>query len=228
MEQTSPEPMTFEDFQRSFFYGDHADMQFKFLAKMSEEQAADAVAAILARLGEAFDTGNFETVRDAAYRAQVEAYAGDDTPTVEDAPFAPVRSDLAESRLALISAGGVYRVDDDPMGPDGPTQERSLSLIKHFLRGSPTLSRIPRQTPNAQLTARHPGYDALTAQRDPGTVFPLAVLRELEEQGEIRLADTHYAFVGATSQVRLRDKVAPMWARQLLADEVDVCLLVAT
>ena len=223
-----PEPMTFESFRRSFYYGEHADMQFKFLAAMPDAQAADAIAQILARLGEAFDTGEFGPVRDAVYAAQVDAYTEDDAPTVPDAPFTPVQRDLAGLRLALISAGGVFRVGDDPMGPHGPTQQQSLALIKEFLRGSPTLSQIPKETPDSQLTARHPGYDALTAQRDPGTVFPLAVLRQLEGEGKVRLADTHYAFAGATSPGRLREQAAPEWAQRLLADEVDACLLVAT
>lgn len=220
--------MSFEDFRRSFYYGSHTDMQFKFLASLDDTDAADAVADVLAALGDAFDTGDLEPVRDVVYQAQVAAYAGDDAPTVSDAPFTPVTGELADMRLALISAGGVFRVDDDPMGPDGPTQQESLGLIKDFIRGTPTLSRIPTDTPDTELTARHPGYDARTAQRDPGTVFPLAVLRDLEAQGRIRLADTHYAFTGATSQRQLRDRVAPAWAEQLVAQEVDACLLVAT
>lgn len=220
--------MSFETFRRSFYYGEHSDMQVKFLASMSDEQAADALADVLARLGEAFDTGDFAPVRDAMYAAQVAAYSDDDAPTVEDAPFTPLAGALATQRLALISAGGVFRVDDDPMGPDGPTQQQALALIKDFLRGAPTLSAIPRGTPDSMLTARHPGYDALTAQRDPGTVFPLAVLRELADEGTVQLAETHYSFTGATSQVRLREQAAPAWAERLLAEEVDACLLVAT
>lgn len=220
--------MSVEEFRKSFYYGDHADMQFKFLARMSDEQAADAVAGILGRLGEAFDTGDLAAVRDAVYAAQVDAYADDDAATVSEAPFSPATEDLTQQRLALVSAGGVFRVGDDPMGPDGPTQQQALGLIKDFLRGTPTLSRVPKDTPDSQLTARHPGYDALTAQRDPGTVFPLAVLRDLEDQGRVRLAEGHYGFTGATSLGRLRDQAAPEWARQLRAEEVDACLLVGT
>lgn len=221
-------PMTFEQFRKAFYYGRFADMQFKFLAGMDDDPAAEAVAEVLARLGEAFDTGDLTPVRDAVYRAQVAAYVGDDTPEVDDAPFTAMTSSLAETRLALVSAGGVFRIGDDPMGPDGPTQHESLKLIKDFLRSSPTLSLIPKETPDSALTARHPGYDALTPQRDPGTVFPLAVLRELEVENTVRLADQHYAFTGATSQVRLREQVAPQWAQRLLADGVEACLLVAT
>lgn len=221
-------PMTFEDFRQAFYYGRYADMQFKFLARMDDEPAADAVAAVLDRLGETFDTGDLAPVRQAVYEAQVSAYSGDSSPTVDDAPFTALPAELPVLRLALLSAGGVFRVDDDPMGPDGPSQQESLALIKDFLRGAPTLSVIPKDTPDSALTARHPGYDARTAQRDPGTVFPLEVLRDLEAEGRVRLADDHYAFTGATSQVRLREQVAPEWVQRFRADQVDACLLVAT
>ena len=224
----SQDPMSFESFRKSFYYGAHSDMQAKFLAAMSDEQGADLLADVLARLGEAFESGDFGPVREAIYDAQVAAYRDDDTPTVPDAPFTPFTGALADRRLALVSAGGVFRVDDDPMGPEGPTRQESLPLIKDFLRGAPTLSEIPRDTPDAMLTARHPGYDARTAQRDPGAVFPLAVLRELAAEGTVGLAETHYGFTGATSQVRLRELAAPQWAQQLRAEGVDACLLVAT
>jgi hypothetical protein len=221
-------PMSFEDFRKAFYYGRYSDMQFKFLARMDDESAADAVAAVLDRLGEALDTGDLAPVRQAVYEAQVAAYADDSGPTVDDAPFTALPAELSGLRLALVSAGGVFRVDDDPMGPDGPSQQESLALIKNFLRGAPTLSVIPKNTPDSALTARHPGYDARAAQRDPGTVFPLALLRDLEAEGRVRLADDHYSFIGATSQVRLRNESAPEWVEQIRADEVDACLLVAT
>lgn len=38
-----------------------------------------------------------------------------------------------------------------------------------------------------------------STRRDPGTAFPLSVLRELEAEGQVRLAEEHYGFTGATS-----------------------------
>ncbi len=220
--------MSFESFRKSFYYGEHSDMQAKFLASLTDEQAAGALGEILERLGVAFDTRELGPVQEAVYAAQVTAYSEDDSPTVSDAPFTPWTGDLLDRRLALVSAGGVFRVDDDPMGTNGPTQQESLALITDFLRSAPTLSIIPGDTPDDQLTARHPGYDARTAQRDPNTVFPLSILRELEAEGSVRLADAHYSFTGATSQARLREQVAPQWAERFQAEDVDACLLVAT
>ena len=227
-DQHEPSETSFGAFRESFYYGEHADMQFKFLAKMTDADAARLIADVLAGVGEAFDTGDLDPLRERVRTAQQAAYADDPAPQVEDAPFTPFAAEMRDARLLLVSAGGVFRADDDPMGPDGPTQQESLGLIKEFLRGSPTLSEIPVGTTDDQLTARHPGYDATTAQRDPGSVFPLAVLRDLADEGSISLAETHYAFTGATSQTRLRKEVAPRWAERFVAEEVDGCLLVAT
>ncbi|MBA3372367.1 MAG: hypothetical protein H0T98_02405 [Euzebyaceae bacterium] len=231
---TAEEPgaggMSFEEFRQSFYYGSRADMQFKYLARMSDDAAADTIAALLRKLGEVFDTGDLDDLRQVAFEAQVSAYAPPESvePDVDDAPFTPLPADLPDLRLALISAGGVFVVGDDPMGPDGPTQQEALALIKEFLRGAPTLSRIPVDTPPEQLTARHPGYDAATAQRDIETVFPLTHLRAIADDGRIRLTDEHYAFTGATSHTRLRKEMAPQWAEHMAARDVDAAFLVAT
>ncbi|MEX2551198.1 MAG: glycine/sarcosine/betaine reductase selenoprotein B family protein, partial [Nitriliruptoraceae bacterium] len=208
MTSTGPKPegIRFEEFKRSFYYGDHADMQFKYLAKLSDGAAGDTIAALLELLGEAFDTGDLAPLRRAALEAQTAAYTPDEpaVPEVDDAPFTPLSGPLSDQRLALISAGGVFVTDDDPMGPDAPTQQEALALITDYLRGTPTLSSIPRDTRTERLTARHPGYDARSAQRDINTVFPLDHLRDLAEEGRVQLIDEHYGFTGATSQTRLR------------------------
>ncbi|MEX2548996.1 MAG: glycine/sarcosine/betaine reductase selenoprotein B family protein [Nitriliruptoraceae bacterium] len=223
-------PMSMTDFRESFYYGAHADMQFKYLAKLTDEEAADAIASVLATAGEVIDTGDLDALRTRLFELQAAAYRPREIvePSVDDAPFTPLAGPLSEQRLALISAGGVFDRDDDPMGPDGPTQQEALPLIKEFLRGAPTLSTIGVDTPISRLTARHPGYDARTAQRDPETVFPLSHLRELAEEGRVQLADEHYAFTGATSQRRLEKEVAPRWAEHMAAREVDAVFLVAT
>jgi hypothetical protein len=220
---------SFEDFRRSFYYGEHVDMQFKYLAGMTDEAAADAIAAVLAAVGETLDTGDLDGLREVAYRAQVAGYRpAEPVVAPTEIPFTPLPGPLAGLTLALISAGGIFRIDDDPMGPEGPSQQDALALINEFLRGTPTLSTIGVDTSNDQLTARHPGYDARSAQRDPSTVFPLDHLRELAGQGRVRLADEHYGFTGATSQRRLEKQVAPQWAEHMAEREVDVAFLVAT
>ena len=224
------EPMTMAAFRKSFYYGEHADMQFKYLAELDDAQAADAIAEVLTTVGEVVDTGDLDALRSRLVELQVAGYAPSEPvePSVADAPFTALSGPLGEQRLAVITAGGVFDRDDDPMGPDGPTQAESLSMIQDFLRGTPTLSTIAVDTPPERLTARHPGYDARTAQRDPDTVFPLTHLRAAAAEGRVQLAEEHYAFTGATSQRRLEQQVAPRWAEHMAAREVDVAFLVAT
>ncbi|MBW3578042.1 MAG: hypothetical protein KY462_09965 [Actinobacteria bacterium] len=60
-------------------------------------------------------------------------------------------------------------------------------------------------------------------------VFPIDVVGDLAADGVVGgVAATHDGFVGAASRLQLRNEVAPRWADELRADEVDVCLLVAT
>lgn len=213
----------------SFYYGDRADMQFKFLNDLPAGEAADAIAGILAAVGEVLDTGDLDRLYQVVYEAQLRGYAPEQpVEPPADVPFTPLARELSDLRLALISAGGVFVADEDPMGPAAPSQRETLDLITEFLRGAPTLTAIPVDTPKQRLTARHPGYDAHTARRDLSTVFPLDHLRDASAAGRVGLAEEHYAFVGATSQRRLQHETAPRWAEELGGRDVDVALLVAT
>lgn len=231
-DRSEQSPMTFEQFRRSFYYGSRTDLRFKFLASLPDDAAADAVARILRVVGQACDTGDWDAVQQKVIAEQDAAYAPRKPveATVADAPFAAVRDPLRDLPLAVITAGGVFRRGDDPLGPEGPSQQEVLGRehIKHALSSTPTLSEIPVDTAVAELTARHPGYDAISAQRDPNAVFPLDILRGVADAGRVTLAATHYGFVGATAQGPLRDRVAPEWAQRLLEAKVGAALLVAT
>lgn len=190
------------------------------------------MARVLGAVGEACDTGDWDAVQRTVIAEQDAAYTPREpvAPVVDDAPFQPVRQPVPDLPLAVISAGGVFRRGDDPLGPDGPTQREVLGRehVKRALSSPPTLSEIPVDTPVAELTARHAGYDATSAQRDPNAVFPLDILREAADAGGCSLAATHYGFVGATSQSQLGDRVAPEWAQRLLEAKVGAALLVGT
>jgi len=230
-DQSTETGLSFAAFRQMFHYAEHPNMQFKFLKHFDDEAGAAAIASIFTAVAETLDTGDLNLLHRTVQRAQADAShipRPDEPPALEDIPFVPLTKPLAEVNVELLSAGGVFVKGDDPMGPNGPTQEESLPLITEFLRGIPTLSLIPKDTPDNAVTARHPGYDALTAQRDPATVFPLSTLRQLNEDGVCGIADTHRSFTGATSYSRLKKEVAPQWAADYVAREVDAVLLVAT
>ena len=224
---------TLEQFRRSFSYGSRTDLLFKFLGSsgVTDQQAAEFFRGLLELLGEAFDTGGYGPVYDYCFQQQVEGYtpAEGSEPTFEydSAPWTPLQRPLSESRVAILSTGGLFVKGDDPLGPDGPTQEEAIPRIQEFLRGLPVLATIPRDIDREELAVRHPGYDIRGTVRDPNVVFPIDRLIELEAEGVVgRVAEEHYSFVGATSQKRLL-KEAPAWAERLKAARVDAVLLVA-
>jgi D-proline reductase (dithiol) PrdB len=225
---------TFEEFRRSFNYGTRTDLLFKVLGGrvLSDRDVGEFFRGLLEKLGDAFDTGDYEAVRDYCFVWQVKGYTprAETTPQFQHdtAPWAPLAKHLNQVRLTLLSTGGLFVEGHDPLGPGGLTQEEAILRIQEFLRGDPALATIPRNIPTHLLRVRHPGYDIRGAQRDYNVVFPLDHLKALEAEGVIgQLADEMYSFVGATSQLRLLAEHAPKWARHLKDRGVDAALLVA-
>lgn len=219
---------TLAGFKESFWYGSRNDLHFKFLAKLSDENAGEFFRQLLEALGDAFDTAEYDRVRRLVWDWQVRAYEDHEAVNFRypDGPFAPAPS-LSDATVALMSAGGVYVEGEDPTG--GETQEQAVARIGEYLREPPTLVSIPRDVSPRDLRVRHPGYDVRGAERDINCVFPIRALNELARDGVIgEINRRHYSFVGAASQLRLRNEIAPSWGEKLRADGVDVCLLVAT
>jgi len=225
---------TFEEFRRSFNYGTRTDLLFKVLGGriLGDEDVAEFFRGLLEKLGDAFDTGDYEAVRDYCFRWQVKGYTPQEGATpqfqYDAAPWTPLARPLNQVRLTLLSTGGLFVEGQDPLGPSGPTQEEAILRIQEFLRSDPALATIPKDTPAQWLRVRHPGYDIRGAQRDHNVVFPIDHLKRLEAEGVIgQLADESYSFVGATSQFRLLKEHAPSWAQHIKAQGVDAVLLVA-
>ncbi|MBI4310790.1 MAG: hypothetical protein HY681_03320 [Chloroflexi bacterium] len=224
---------TLEAFRQSLNYGSRTDLLFKVLGgrNLSDAEAAEFFRGLLEKVGDAFDTGDYEEVYRHCFEWQVYGYTPKEGAQpqfrYDTAPWTPLTKPLSQSKLALISTGGVYVEGDDPLGPNGPTQEEAIPRINEFLRGDPALASIPRDTPPHLLRVRHPGYDIRGALRDHNVVFPIDRLKELETEGVIgHLADDAYSFIGATSQLRLLKEYAPQWAERLKEKEVDAVLLV--
>lgn len=218
---------TFEEFRRSFHYGSRSDLHFKFLAKLSDADGAEFLRQLLERLGDAFDTGEYHVVRELVRDWQARAYDREPEYRYDSGPFVAPDRPLEQMTVTIVGAGGVFVEDDDPLR--GETQEEAESRIDEYLREPPRLARIPGDAAPGDLRVRHPGYDVRGARRDVNVVFPIDALRGLAADGVVGgVASTHYGFVGAASQLQLRNEVAPRWAEELCAEEVDVCLLVAT
>ena len=223
---------TFEEFRKSFSYGSRNDLLFKFIGGrgVEDQEAGEFFRGLLEGLGEAFDTGDYDRVLDYCYQWQVRGYtpAEDAEPAFhyDTTPWTPLGKPLSESRVALISTGGLHVDGDDPLGPNGPTQEEVVPRIQEFLRSPPVLATIPKDVEGDRLRVRHPGYDIRGALKDHNVIFPIDRLKELESEGVIgELAEENYSFVGASSQKRLL-LIAPEWAERLKEKEVDAVMLV--
>lgn len=236
-DETGPPPggqsQTFEAFSQSFFYGSRSNLDFKFLAELSEDEGKAFFTELLDALAITVDDGDGRRLAEVARRWQVHAYRPHDSKrsrfAYDDGPFTPPSKPLSRARVALVSSSGHFAQGDDPrpFGEPDLTQTEAEGRIKDFLREAPTLSAIPVDIPLDQLELRHPGYPVRSVASDPEVALPIRLLADLAAEGYIgELSPTAYSFVGAASQLRLREKVAPEWAERLRNDEVDVVLLV--
>jgi len=220
---------TFEEFKNSFNYGSRSDLNFKFLKNLSDEDASRFLQALLWKLGDALNDGDFSRVVEHIYETQARAYAGAGRFTYEDGPFTPLRASLSQLRLGLMSSSGHFVDGDDPkpFGVENMSQEEAESRIDEFLKVEPQLSVIPIGTAIEKLRVRHGGYDVRGSLADPNVNFPLARLRELQAAGRIgELASDAYSFMGAVSQLRLLNHTGPQWVKMFQEKGMDALLLV--
>lgn len=224
--------VSFQDFKDSFAYGSRNDLSFKFLKRLDVDEAAEFLRLVLCEVGELFDGAPPDRLIDLAYKWQVKAYQprpGEKRPyTYEDRPFTRLGGSLTELTVGLVTSSGHYRADDDPtpFGIEDMTQTEAMERIDDFLRATPQLTSIPRDTPESSLRVRHPGYDIRSVSRDPGVAFPRALLIEAEEDGLIGgVSEDLYSFVGACAQGRIRNE-APAWVESWTKAGIEALFLV--
>ncbi|MBI4635737.1 MAG: hypothetical protein HY727_05250 [Candidatus Rokubacteria bacterium] len=137
-------------------------------------------------------------------------------PTFEDAPWTPVAKPLRESRVAIVTTGGLYR----------PSIDRPFD--GEALEGDPSFRAIPARTDPTTLAIAHPHFNHEVARADMNTIFPLERLGELRAEGAIgSVAATHYSTMGyVTRAADLAEETAPAIALAMRAEAVDVALIV--
>jgi D-proline reductase (dithiol) PrdB len=137
-------------------------------------------------------------------------------PTFATAPWTPLAKPLAESRIGVVTTGGLYRagVQDafDGHAPDGDWSFRA----------------VPAAVPIQTLAIAHEHFAHEVAQTDMNTIFPLDRLRDLEAEGIVKgLADVHYSIMGYCPRAAdLAESTAPAIAAGLQAAGADVAVVI--
>lgn len=137
-----------------------------------------------------------------------------DFTTVAKVLFTAPAAPLSSSRVALVSTAGLHLDDQEPFDrstPAGDASFRRIALDDDLSRLRPWWDREHQQP----------------ASQDLACAFPLALLRELADAGEIgSLAATHYSFSGAIpDSSRLIGESAPAVAAELKGDAVDAVIV---
>jgi D-proline reductase (dithiol) PrdB len=105
-------------------------------------------------------------------------------------PFTPFEGELADSTVALVTAGGLHLKDQEPFNIADELGDLGYRII-------------PEDVDSSQLMVTHHHYDHSDADRDINVVFPIDVLRDLQAEGFIRgVAKKHVGYMGYTMQLK--------------------------
>tara|TARA_B000000441_G_C21714067_1_gene334461 strand:+ start:150 stop:656 length:507 start_codon:yes stop_codon:yes gene_type:complete len=131
----------------------------------------------------------------------------------QNAPaWTPLTKPLSDSKVGLICTGGIYAAGQTAF---------------HF-KDDTTYRAIPTDVDVEDLRATHFAYDLTDARKDINVVFPVEQLRTMVDEGVIdSIAPDAYTLMGGIySTRRVREELIPALVDRVLADEVDVVLLV--
>ena len=130
----------------------------------------------------------------------------------EAPPWAALARPVAESRLALIASGGIYRTGQVAFHQKDDTSFREISADVEL----------------DELRTSHFAYDQSAARRDPNVVFPIGTLRRLVAEGTLgSLTQDALTFMGGIySQRRLHEELLPRLVVCVHEMQADLALLV--
>jgi D-proline reductase (dithiol) PrdB len=120
-------------------------------------------------------------------------------------PFTPLDRELARTSIAIVTAAGVHRKD-----------QQAFNIADEL--GDLTFRIIAQEADPSDLMVTHHHYDHADADRDINVVFPLDALRELVKEGFVGgEAREHIGYMGYTMQLkRMYEETAPQ-----IAEEID-------
>jgi D-proline reductase (dithiol) PrdB len=108
-------------------------------------------------------------------------------------PYTPLRRELKDCRVALMTTAGAYLRGMEPFNPDN---DLSFRLIPD-----------EAETQHIHFTPGH--FDVSWAEQDANTLFPLDRLHELLAAGEIGKVAEYHVSMGLTTELRkLKEQVS--------------------
>ena len=136
MSQDSLKKESFEAFRKSFLYGSRANLNFKFLSNLSDEEGYLFFEELLSKLSECLDDGNFNRIIEHMVDWQALRYFEQKNFAYDSGPFAPLKKPLSDSKLLLLTSSGhfVEGNDPEPFGVKEMTQEESMARFEDFLK----------------------------------------------------------------------------------------------
>ncbi|MAD06101.1 MAG: hypothetical protein CMP86_01675 [Gammaproteobacteria bacterium] len=131
---------------------------------------------------------------------------------LEPPPWQRLQKPLKECRVGLVCSGGIYE----------------LGQIAFHHKDDNSLRLIRTDVGVERLRTSHFAYDQTAAHEDINAVFPLQPLQRALARGQIgALASQALTFMGGIySQRKVMEQLAPAIANHLVADEVDVAVMV--
>lgn len=228
--------MTLDEFFTSIHHTEHSNERFGywqyFMHAEGDETIAEFLRDLLSAVGDSVDDADFGRVVDLikSWDRRYAAWFVENHPYTrqvvnDQAPWAPLKKPLAESRVALICSGGFFKDADEPHGPGGTPTEQATRW-REFFESHPTYRSIPKDYPRDRIRVSHPSYDHSAVREDINVLFPLDRFQELEREGVIgELAPTNYSYMGLTNHRRVSEELVPKLVDELARQEVDAAFL---
>jgi D-proline reductase (dithiol) PrdB len=138
---------------------------------------------------------------------------------ISGVPWTPMHKPLRESRICLVTTGGLHLKSDRPFDMAN-------------LNGDPSFRAIPATASRDDLTVTHDYYDHTDADRDFNIVMPLDRIRELVAAGHLGgRTSNHYSFMGhidGPHVATLEREILPQLIRRLCDESPDFAFLTPT
>lgn len=134
----------------------------------------------------------------------------------DHSPWMELTKEITQSRLALVTTGGVHLKSQPPFNMKDPT-------------GDPSFREIPANIKPSDLTITHNYYDHTDADKDINIVLPIERIKDLEKTRDIGSVNgRHFSFMGHITPPHIETlikKTAPKVSNALKSDGVDIVIL---